>query len=338
MSRMTLAEKPNTLIGAVHLPRVEKPSEPLEYLELSGTDRRIPVYDIRSVESHEAIAEQIADGAQMALFGGVWGGFKGVKRGVQNEGFFMRVKPGRPKEAKVAMMVPPSDATQLVDWSLVHPEFQYLRDYERFRDLWSANEAYLHIIAPIKPSLRTLPEIFETTPEDFRSRYPNLDPVSASTACFFWREDPYLKHFTALVKRLSHATVYIGVSSLNRHKEKPPYLYGELVDQIKDGRTNPATIHLIVRDSIYERHEAFGSHTQLRLPLKGETPTLKVIRIGTLSLEGFEDRTGLPTETVPGAEDVRKNPGINVDGQLTDMSEEIKENWRRQKTKVFFRD
>lgn len=335
---MTLIEKSPTLVGAVHFPRVEKPSGPLEYLELSGTGRRIPVYDIRSVENHEAIAEQIADGAQMALFGGVWGGFKGVKRGAQNEGFFTRVKPGRPKEAKVAMMIPPSDAIQLVDWPSVHPEFQHLGDHERFRDLWSTNEAYLHVIAPIRPSLRTLPEIFETTPEDFRSRYPNLDPLNVSTACFFWREDPYLRHFATLVKRLSHAAVHIGVSSLNRHKERPPYLYEELVDQIRDGRTDPATIHLIVRDSIYERYEAFGSHTQLRLPLRGETPALKVIRIGTLSPKGFEDKTGLPTEIMSGAEDVRKNPGLNVDDQLQDMSGEIKESWRRQRTKVFFRD
>ena len=336
---MAFIENPTkSFIDMVHLSRAEKPSGPLEYLDLSEAGRKIPVYDIRSVGSHEEIARQIADGAQMALFGGVWGGFKGVKRGVQNEGFFMRVKPGRPKEAKVAMMVPPSDAIQLIDWSLVHPKFRYLRDYEKFRDLWSANEAYLHIIVPIKSSLRALPEIFETTPEDFRSRYPSLDPVNVSTACFFWREDPYLKHFTALVKRLSHTTVYVGVSSLNRHKEKPHYLYGELVDQIKNGRANPVTIHLIVRDSIYEKYEAFGSHTQLRLPLNNETPKLKVIRIGTLSPEGFESKTGLSTEILSGAEDVRRNPGVNIDDQLQDMSKEIKENWRKQKAKVFFRD
>ena len=74
------------------------------------------------------------------------------------------------------------------------------------------------------------------------------------------------------------------------------------------------------------------------MPLNNETPKLKVIRIGTLSPEGFESKTGLSTEILSGAEDVRRNPGVNIDDQLQDMSKEIKENWRKQKAKVFFRD
>ncbi len=318
--------------------KTERQAEPLEYLDLAEVGIKIPVYDIRNLESHEEIAKQIANGAQMALFGGVWGGFKGVKRGAQNEGFFMKIKPGRPKEAKVAMMIAPMDAIQLIDWSKVHPMFRYLQGYDKFRNLWSKHGAYLHIIGPLKPTLKTLPAVFETTPEDFRSRYPNLDPIQVSTACFLWREDPYIKHFATLVKRLSHTATYVGVSSLNRHREKPPYLYEDLIAQMTDDRTDPTTIHLVVRDTIHEKYEAFGSHTQLRLPLINETPALKVIRIGTLSPEGFEDATGISTEILPTAEDVRRNPGISVDHHLKAMAEVIEEEWIKQEARVFFRN
>lgn len=313
-------------------------SADLDLLYVEEIDKKIPVFNLRNLNAHASIGRMIANQSQMALFGGVWGGFKGVKRATVNESFFQRVKPGRPKEAKIAMMAEPSDSLQFIDWSKVHPRFRYFRDYWEYKKLWESHGAFLHIIAPLKQTFRCLPDIFETTPEDFKSRYPQQKAINVSTACFIWREDPYLKHLVSWVKRSSHTDVFVGVSTLNRHGEEPPYSYQEFVDQIKDGRTDPKDIDLVVRDSIYENSPALGSHTQLRFPLVDEEPTLKVVRIGSLSPDGFTQATGLECEILPGIKDVRKNPGQNIDKQLLLMSREINDNWRKESPQLYFRN
>lgn len=316
------------------LPRTSQKGQFDRRINLPESGITIPVYNFRNLRDQEIIARRIADGAQMAMFGGVWGGFKGVRSGTDNEAFFHKVKLGRPKEAKVPIMIPPAESVQLIDWSRVHPDVRDLEDYERFRGLWENHGAYLHVIGPIKPTQITFPDVFETTPEDFSKRYPSHEAIPFSTACFFWRSDPYLEHFATLVKESSQTPIYIGVTSLNRHKESPPFTYEELVDHIKSGKADPRDIHLVVRDPIYERSEALGSHTQLRLPLVGERPTLKVMRIGTLSPEGFERATGIPTETMSDVADVRKNPGVNIDEHIELMNREIRSLWITQQPRV----
>jgi hypothetical protein len=287
----------------------------------------IPIYNVRDLRDQNKIARHIADGAQMAMFGGVWGGFKGVRLESPSEEFFHRVKQGRPKEAKIAMMIPPSDSRELIDWTKVHPNARHLMDETMFESLWGSHGAYLHIIAPIESGEVHVPDVFETTPKDYSSRYPTLDPVSSSTACFFWRNDPYLEHLFGLIHSSSENKTFVGVTSLNRHGETPPYTYDEFLDHLKTGKSDPRDIHLVVRDPIHESSQALGSHTQVRLPLVDEEPVLKILRVGTLSPEGFKRATGLDVEVVNDAKDVRKNPGEDLDHHIERMNDEIRVNW-----------
>lgn len=317
-----------------------KPSEVkvIEYLQIPQTGKIIPVYDFRSLDHQESIAKALVNGNRMALFGGVWGGFKGVKQATKNEGFFYEVKPGRPREARIATLMSPEMALGLIDWSKVHPKYRFLENYRNFKTLWSSHDAYLHIIAPIRSTLSRFPEIFVTTPEDFKNRYPNWPSVKFSTASFVWRDDPYMRHFSALFNRFSRIQTYVGVSTTNPHGEEPPYLLEEMVDQLLTGKTPSELIDLIVKDDLYASFEAFSSHSQIRLPLLGESPTFKVIRIGGLSPEKFRQATGFEIEMLPNISDVRKNPGENLDKKLELMKKEILLKWSKEKPKVFFRD
>lgn len=297
----------------------------------------IPVFDLRNLDHQAEAAKLLTRGARMAMYGGVWGGFRAVKRWDFAERFFHQVKVGRPEEAKIPLMTLPEDAVRIIDWSRVHADFRFLEDYWNFAKLWESHGAFLHIIAPVRETLKSLPPIFVTSAEEFDRRYPNSTPVSSPTIAGVWRDDPYLRHFATLIRRYSHTDMHIGVSTLNPHGEEPPYTFEEFKKDLSVGRIPAESIDLIVKDGLYEETEAFSSHTQLRLPLTGETPTLKVVRIGSLSPEGFKQATGFNYVIIPGAKDVRKNPGENLDEKLAEMIKEINKNWQKEKPIVYFR-
>lgn len=299
----------------------------LESLNFIETDRSIPIYNLRNVGHHEDIAKGLATGAKIAMFGGVWGVFKGVAEKTEKEIYFHTVKKGRPQEAKIAMLTSPETSVGLIDWQKVHPDFKHLQDLSEFQKLWSSHGAFLHIIGPVK-SFVSLPEVFQTTPKDYKTRYPNAEQIQSSTACFVWRDDPYLENVTNITKKYLQQTTYIGVSTLNPHGKEPPYTYEELVTQLKSGQIDPNEIDMIIRDSIYEpEFEFLGSHTQIRLPLNTETPILKVMRVGSLSPEGFQKYTGHKVEVIADVKDVRKFTGKNIDLGLEKMKVKIKNNW-----------
>lgn len=302
-----------------------------EYLEIKEIGVKIPIFDLRNLDDHEAIASSIAIGARVAFFGGVWGVFKGVEHTKKEELFFHIIKTGRPKEAKIAMLTQPKVAVDMIDWSKVHPQFRNLQDPQEFDRLWSSHGSFLHIIGPVSPELYDLPGVFITTPEDFKARYPNLKPIKHSTACFVWHDDPYLENVVKRTEELSPKKIHIGVSTLNTHGQEPPYAYEELIGYLSDGRIDPRAIDLVVRDKIYEDYEAFGSHTQIRVPLDSEEPVLKVVRIGSLSPDGFRNSTGYDLEVIPDAKDVRRFPGEDIDNVLFSMHNKIKQSWLQVK-------
>jgi len=320
----------------------------LEILEAEGIDgnrflvvpelkRNIPIYDFRNLAHQVEIARVLADGGQILMYGGVWGVFKGVKRATFGETFFERAKPGRPPEAKIPLLILPEDATKLVDWSQVHKDFRYLQDYWNFNKLWAGHGAFLHIIAPVRPTLESLPDIFKTTPEDFARRYPNLEPVPMATVALLSRYEPYTRHFGYLVKRFSHTDMYVGVSTRNKHGEEPPYTTPELYADIRTDPSGLEDIDLIATDRKYEESGAFASHTQIRMPLIGESPSFKVLRIGSLDPGVFKTLTGFECELIPGVRDVRKNPGEPLFGKLTAMLIEIHQNWQLETPQIHFR-
>jgi hypothetical protein len=317
---------------------IEEGRGEVQFLIVPELRKRVPIYNFRNLVHHIPIAKALADGKRMAMFGGVWGAFKGIKKNTTTEDFFHRqVKPGRPWEAKVPLMTRPEDGVRLVDWSKVHGGFRFLSDYWKFKKLWTSHPSFVHIIAPVRSTKYSLPNIFITTPEEYTNRYKGVDNISVSTIAVIYRADPYLDHLSALMKRFAHTDMYLGVSTLNPHGEEPPYGEEELFEDIRTGRCRIEAIDLLVRDRVYEKTGAFGSHTQIRLPLIGEKPIFKIVRIGSFSKEGFETATGFKCEIIPGAKDVRKNPGENLDERLAKMMVEINERWRTEKPQIFFR-
>lgn len=339
---MVAETKPSVLVG-------EKPKElkiepgrnGVRFLHHPELSRPIPIYDFRNPQHQVEIARVLARGGQILMYGGVWGVFKGVKRATFGETFFERAKPGRPPEAKIPMMMTPEDAIKVIDWSKIHPDFtdfKFLKDYWNFKKLWEGHGAFLHIIAPVRPTLQTLPDIFKTTPEEFTKRYPNLEPIRVATIALLWQEEPARRHFSRLVKRFSHTDIYIGVSTRNKHGEEPPYTTDELYSHIRTNLSGLEDIELIATDKKYEESGAFASHTQLRLPLVGETPTFKVLRLGSLSIEGFEKATGFQCDPPTiGTKDVRKIPGVSLDEKLAKLAEENNRDWKAEKPQIFFR-
>lgn len=297
------------------------------YLEYDGVKK--PVYDFRNLDHQEVVARKIANGAQVAMFFGVWAGFKAVDADVEEEPFFYVAKPGRPKEAKIVVITHPETSHKLVDWSEVHPDFRFLEDLESFESLWDNHGAALHVIVPIKEGI-DFPKLFVTSPQEYATRYPNHAPIAAPTVSVFWRKDKYLEHLLSRVGETSERPIFIGGTSLNRHGEDPPFTYGEFIKHLNDHKVDPGAIDLVVRDSIDEGSGAHGSHTQIRVPLVGEKePILRVYRIGTLSPEGFERATGIETRVMPDAKDVRRFPGVNIDQRIKATHERIHAQWQQ---------
>lgn len=310
----------------------------VQFLNIPENNTQLPIYDFRNLEHQVHVAKVLARGGQILMYAGVWGVFKGVKRATRNETFFMRAKPGRPPEAKIPVMLLPQEATKIIDWSNVHPDFRFLQDYWNFKNLWS-HGAFLHIIAPVRHTLEALPEIFKTSPEEFQRRYPNQEPIPSTTVAVLWHEEPYKRHFSSLVKRYSHTDTFIGASTNNEHGRKPYYTSEELFESIQAEHSNLPQLDLICTDKKYEESGVFASHTQLRLPLIGESPTLKVLRIGSVSLARVEEATGLECE-IPssGVKDVRKDTNLNLDTMINRLKLEIDEMWRHEKPVIFYRD
>lgn len=319
---------------------IENFANRVQFLVIPERDRRIPIYDFRDLGHHEPIARALSNGERLVMFAGVWGAFKAVKRNTKVEDFFHKqIKPGRPWEAKVPLMTRAIDAKQLFDWSQVHKDFRFLQAYSEFRKLWTSHPAFIHISAPVRANLYSLQEIFITTPEDYLAIYGDGDAISVPTISVINRDDPYLLHLQTLVSlRYFHTTMYLGVSTANPHAKQPPYTDDELLKQIASGETPAEAVDLIVEDPTYRKYNALGSHTIARLPLVGENPAIKILRIGSLSPEGFEHATGLPCEVISGAKDVRKIRGVNIDTKLETMRDEIQQNWHRERSPVYFLD
>jgi len=314
--------------------------------------KSIPIYDFRNLKHHEMTVSALTQGKKLAMYGGVWAAIAAEKRNSQEGTFVWDVKetgkPGeikRPQEAKPPVMMRPEDAVRMIDWREHHPEIASLSDFWNFRKLWQEHGAYLHIIAAIRPSFYSFPQRFKTTAQEFQARYPQFPAIGVDTFAVFWREDPSLRHFATLMMRDSHTPMYTAVTTLNPHQEQPPYTEEELFDDIRIRRCRIDLIDGIISDLKYENFrdpdnpdlEPYGSHTQIRLPFTWESPTFKVVRIGSLSPEGFEAATGFKCEVLPGVKDVRKHPGQNFDSLLEKMMEEIREEYSKQTQVVYCR-
>lgn len=309
----------------------------IRFLTIPEMSRSIPVYDFRNLDHQQEIAHSLASEGKVAMFAGVWGIFKGIKQNTRREEFFQIAKPGRPTEAKIPALMRPEDSVTLIDWSKVHPDFRFLSKLWEFEKLWKLHPGYLHIIAPVRPTLYSFPGIFQTSPEEFKKRYPNAESVPYITASFLFREDPYLRHLATLVGRFSHTRIFVGASTLNPHKKEPPYSFEELKKSLINREIPVEAIDLIVEDELYADFDAFGSHSQMVIPLLGEKPVFRMIRQGSLGIERFSQLTGFDCEPLGEIEDVRKNKGVSIDDELESMKESIDRRWKQERPRIFWR-
>lgn len=182
-------------------------------------------------------------------------------------------------------MVAPEDMWALIDFGRLHPEFHNLRRKCVRRRLWE-HGAPFHAILPTRKRSPYIDSAFVTfpheLPEELRVPYPTMS--------IFWMEDPAWHNLARLAKRFNTHSL-LGVSSLNTHGEEPPYTYAELIAQME--HKPEWDFDIIVVDEIAEAAEIKSSHTQIRFPSCHDPPECVVVRIGSLSPEGFHKLTDL---------------------------------------------
>lgn len=233
------------------------------------------------------VAATIAD-HPIAFHG--WG-VSGVGKRVDNKAdynFFWSFKKGRLPSSKIPLMELPEIAINYIDWKAVHPDYQFLRNPQKLIKLWKSRHPF-HVIFPYKIASNSLSEAVVA---------PAFDPlvssdISVPTFCLFWIEDPDLIEFMKLIKQ-NAPYVQIGVSSLNDSKETPPFNSKELIEYLK--LKNITHFKLIVEDPLMEELDIASSHTQLAIPLVGQTPEWIVKRQGSISSEIFHKHTGFPVK------------------------------------------
>lgn len=272
----------------------------------------VPVYNVRNPDHHEDIAKAIASGDTGAFDVGIIGlliavedprGEKLLERErrrleqidstrelMPNSKKFWRVKDGRPAEAKVPFMSTPEEIHKFVDFNKLHPNFRHLRNQSAREQLYSYP---IHIIWPVRNNKKIDQDSFVTTSEDSKKKPPDQH-VEFDTVCIFVPgSDPDWLHVGYRATSYNpHAL--LGVTSFNAHGELPPFNDEELaIYMIKRYETEgELDFDFFVNDPIAKKSRVRSSHTQARLPLVGEEPTIKIVRRGPVGARDMENYTG----------------------------------------------
>ena len=277
----------------------------------------LPVYSLREPRERDAAARELAAGRTGLFYLGLYTVVKTLRPPWVGDGggeVFWRVKPERPRWSKLPMVIRPRDSIRLVDFSLVHPAFQRLRERPAWDQLWTAHGAPLHIIAPLRQPLWFVHPAFQTTPADLRAQ-AGTDPAAAdralpcTTASLFWMEDPAWHDFALRVGLYSPPRTFFGGTSFNAHGEHPPYTLAELAEFVQArGRLEA---ELVISDPVFEAAGVFSSHTMVRLPVRDEPPELVMTRRGSLGPEFLEEVTGHRVRVLDSVASASHQPGLS---------------------------
>ncbi len=264
-------------------------------------EKNIPILSIRNPYHHKEIAHAIAGGAPVAFEVGVIGVLLAVNDPYtplpDNWRTFWEIKRGRKTEDKVPMYMPPEHQWKIVDYDKLHPEFQKLRKLSEREKLYG--NLPLHVIMPFKESAKDVnTNVFVTYPEDAKSKPQDMQ-VPVPTVCIFFQEDRDWRKVSEHAMKLN-PFAYYGVTSFNDHGEPSPWTLQDLVPYTQKKGIIPP-YDLVVEDHIFRSADIKSSHTQVRLPLLHEEPTIKIIRRGPVTPEMIEAQTGFRTEILPSA-------------------------------------
>lgn len=264
-------------------------------------EKSVPIMSIRNPADHRRIGETIASGVPVAFEVGVIGVLLAVNDPYtplpDNWRTFWEIKRGRQPTDKVPMYMPPEHQWKIVDYEKLHPEFRKLRSMPEREKLYG--NLPLHIIMPFKESAKDVNQnVFVTYPQDLQNKPKDLQ-VPIPTVCLFFQEDKDWRRVAEHAMKVN-PFAYYGVTSFNDHGEPSPWSIDELAAYtVKKGVLPP--YDAIVEDHIFRAADIRSSHTQVRLPLVGEDPTIRIVRMGPVTGEMIERQTGYQTEVLPSA-------------------------------------
>jgi hypothetical protein len=256
----------------------------LEFIPQEQGFQVVSVVSFRNIRHRDRVVAELVADNPIAFHGwGVEGVGKRVDEYANNKAFWF-YKEGRPLGAKIPLLEPPKYTVNHVDWEAVHPDFRYLEDFHKLKDVWKGSVPF-HVIFPYCQDKKSLSDAVVTPAFD-----PDIAPhTPVPTICIFWIDDPAVSQLVKGVKQIL-PEAQIGVSSLNDPKETPSFNTRELIAYLKAKRYPHYKV--IVEDPLLEPVDVASSHSQFVIPLKGEDPVWKVKRRGSLSPAAFMRMTG----------------------------------------------
>jgi hypothetical protein len=287
-------------------------------LPLSG--RSVPLLDVRDPADRREIARLLAGGHPAAFYMGLFTIMRVIGPPWRDRGesaSFWSVKRGRPSWSKLPVFMRPARALRVVDWDSVHPRFRVLRRREPFEALWS-HGAPLHVVAPVRPPQRYLPDAIVTSPDDLGDSARAVASlrdrrIARPTASLFWMADPAWRDLSVRLEVACAPRSWLVGSSFNDHGQQPPFTLEELAEHCEVRRDLP--FDLVVTDQLLESCRGFSSHSLVRLPLTGEPPALVMLRWGSVSPRWLEDVSGFPVRVLDSVTAASRPAGV-TDEQL----------------------
>ncbi len=273
------------------------------FIDIQGANlnKQVPVYNLRNDSHHELIARHLAAREVVAIPGGCYALTQVIddpRRHKDPDAWrtLFKAKTGRDPSSKFPTLMQPKNFFDIIDYDQVHPEaLRFIDTREKREALWEAG-AQFHIIGPVADRQQYLHPALVTTPEDLvRTGKSGPYLVDYCTASVVW---PHDLDWEQIANRTSSLNPYgiAGVTSFNDRGEEPAYIF--------EGRGKGAIEYItskgkcpfdaIVRDPIGEMVGVESSHTQIRIPARGEKLEWVLVRKGAISWRGWLEATGSP--------------------------------------------
>lgn len=305
--------------GDVNWQLLEGPDRVWEFeARIEGRDYRIDFFNVRDEGHKPIIARRIANLESFTAHGH---GINGFAQAVPIEGrdvnhyagtFYDR-KPGR--VGKIPLLGTPKMIMDIIDKRVIHPDFQRLLTREYLEEFFGLTGTR-HMIVPLLGEQKRIHPNFKTGPAyssgDWKDSGLPVDHwLDHTTVSMVVLPDRDWTEIADLVTNIN-PRVYIGITSMNNHKEPPAYDTKEginyFIDYVK--QRGEAPFDFGIRDAVFESLNLRSSHSQVRLPFVGEDPMI------------YEHRGGHMT---PAELAMRLNGGYPIDayydasGQLREM-------------------
>lgn len=274
-----------------------------------GINKQVPVYNLRNDTHHEAIARHLSGGEIVAIPGGCYALTQVLddpRKNTDPEAWkrLFKAKTGRDPSSKFPSLVQPKNFFDIIDYDQVHPEALRLIDTREKREaLWRAG-AQFHIIGPVSDRQKYIHPALVTTPDDLiktGKKGPYL--VDYCTASVVWPYDLDWQQIADRAASLNPRGIS-GVTSFNDRNEEPAYIFEGggrgVIEYITAKERCP--IDAVVRDPIGEWVGVESSHTQIRIPRRGEQLEWVLVRRGAISpqrwLEAIDSPFGFNEESL----------------------------------------